>query len=408
MSPFAPRKHATFAERRATIVRTPILDNGSWRRIRRDGNIRIGLWKPRTKQRCAGFDSVIAAAILWPPARLGRQERDPHDRRRRRTQHRGWPQACIRASSASRSTISPAGYASPVTTYPLNRSHKPTGNAEQDQAVVYDPAKAWDASPLTMTARRSEPFAGYVYLTDHVHRFGRRRHGPGHRPEDLQQRHQLDRTTNQPMRGQTIAEIAKAGQVGGRRSPPCRGATPRPPDSAAPTTSAATTTPRSPTRCSAPPWLDVHHGRGQSRFRRRRPARSDKPENRDYQYVGGQETWEQLKSGKHPAVEADREQGGFRGIGRRLASYAAEGAGHGPGGHDASSRTAAAVCRRGRANPRSAKSRSQHPLNDNVPSLAVMSQGGHQLSRRQPQRLLSDDRGRGGRLGQSRQRSRTA
>ncbi|MER2176431.1 MAG: alkaline phosphatase [Stenotrophomonas maltophilia] len=46
-----------------------------------------------------------------------------------------------------------------VTTYPLNSSNQPTG--DNAQSIGYDPAKAWDATPVPA---HDLPFAGYQYL----------------------------------------------------------------------------------------------------------------------------------------------------------------------------------------------------------------------------------------------------
>ena len=50
----------------------------------------------------------------------------------------------------------------PCSTYSLNRSSKPTGDAKQDPALVYDPLKAWDAA---MQATKTGSVAGYAFLT---------------------------------------------------------------------------------------------------------------------------------------------------------------------------------------------------------------------------------------------------
>lgn len=46
-----------------------------------------------------------------------------------------------------------------VTTYPLNSSNQPTG--DNTQSISYDPAKAWDATPVPAA---DLPFVGYQYL----------------------------------------------------------------------------------------------------------------------------------------------------------------------------------------------------------------------------------------------------
>lgn len=47
------------------------------------------------------------------------------------------------------------------TTFPLNHTGKPTGDEKQDARLVYDPAKAWDATPI---GDKPGDFAGYKYL----------------------------------------------------------------------------------------------------------------------------------------------------------------------------------------------------------------------------------------------------
>ena len=78
----------------------------------------------------AGYNSWLAASMYQ--GKVGKQVYD----------RPGW----VKVSSA---------------TYPLNLSTVPTGNLEQDKTVVYDPAKAWDA---TKTGDKPGEFAGYAYL----------------------------------------------------------------------------------------------------------------------------------------------------------------------------------------------------------------------------------------------------
>jgi alkaline phosphatase len=92
-------------------------------------------------------------------------------------------------------------------TYALNVSNWPTGDSKQDQRVVYDPRKAWDASPLDP---KTGGFAGYKYLkktaTDSAAAATALATG----------RKTYNNSINWPnndlplMRGETIAEIAKA------------------------------------------------------------------------------------------------------------------------------------------------------------------------------------------------------
>ena len=76
--------------------------------------------------------------------------------------------------------------------------------------------------------------------------------------------------------------------------------------------------------------LDVIMGAGNPDFDNDgRPLRDEK--HRDYQWVGGPETWKALKSGQR-RLEADREQGRIRGPFVR--PYAAESGRHGASGRD--------------------------------------------------------------------------
>jgi len=130
---------------------------------------------------------------------------------------------------------------------------------------------------------------------DDLDRLGRRRHGPGHRPKNLQQRHQL--VERQPADAWlSIAEIAKAHGKSPASSPPCNGATPRRPDSEGPQHQ-----PQEPRRdCQRDARRRLarrNHGRRQSRFRQRRPPLPASAK-RDYQWVGGKDTWTALKQGK--------------------------------------------------------------------------------------------------------------
>lgn len=49
------------------------------------------------------------------------------------------------------------------TTYRLNHESMPTGNMQQLQSLVYDPAKAWSNQPTA--DKKFQPFEGYMFLT---------------------------------------------------------------------------------------------------------------------------------------------------------------------------------------------------------------------------------------------------
>lgn len=92
-----------------------------------------------------------------------------------------------------------------ATTYPLNLLPKPTGNTNQIEVLVYDPAKAWDA---TANSDKPRDFAGYVYLqttaTDSAAAATALASG------QKTYNNAINWTNDgKPMTGQTIAEIAK-------------------------------------------------------------------------------------------------------------------------------------------------------------------------------------------------------
>ena len=125
------------------------------------------------------------------------------------------------------------------------------------------------------------------------------------------------------------------------------------------------------------------HGRRQSRLRQRRPPlpatqETRLPVGRRRRHLAGAE-------GGHAAVEADREQGRFRGLGRR--PHAAESAGQCPGRRHAPRDSAAVrLCSwqiRHRPRPRAAVRR---PTQSQRPLAGHDDQGGDQLPRRQSRR----------------------
>ncbi len=205
-------------------------------------------------------------------------------------------------------------------TYPLNLSHKPTGNRIQDQSLVYDPVKAWDTNRKIATAKdlalknatlkeaapkdakpagaMSKDFAAYLYLTT--------------TPTDSAAaatalatgRKTYNNAINwsnddRPMRAETIAEIAKSQgkSVGVITTVEWSDATPA-------GLGGAHNRNRSHHAEIANEMLDagtldVIMGAGNPDFDNDgRPLRAEKQ--RDYQWVGGPETWKALKSGQRP------------------------------------------------------------------------------------------------------------
>jgi alkaline phosphatase len=203
-------------------------------------------------------------------------------------------------------------------TYPLNLSHKPTGNQIQDQLLVYDPVKAWDTNRKNASAKdlalknatlkeaaskdakpagaTSRDFASYLYLTT--------------TPTDsaasatalASGRKTYNNAINwsnddRPLQGQTIAEIAKAQgkAVGAITTVEWSDATPA-------GLGGAHNRNRSnhaeiANEMLTAGTLDVIMGAGNPDFDNDgRPLRAEK--HRDYQWVGGPDTWKTLKSGQ--------------------------------------------------------------------------------------------------------------
>jgi len=178
------------------------------------------------------------------------------------------------------------------TTYPLNLSKRPTGKLEQDPALRYDPAKAWDPSPLSKPGEGA--FAGYAYLkqgaTDSAAAATAMATG-----EKTYNNAINWSVVDQPFSGRTIAEIAKARgrAVGVVSSVPWSHATPA-------GLGGAHNAERDQYREIAnemldAPYLDVIMGAGNPDF-----DDNGQPAKKKADYVGGPETWEQLKQGKHP------------------------------------------------------------------------------------------------------------
>jgi len=121
--------------------------------------------------------------------------------------HNAWLAASMYQGKVGKQVYDqPGWFRAAATTYPLNRAGKITGSAAQDESLVYDPQKAWNA---TEASEKDGDFIGYNYLrsnpTDSAASgtaiaSGRKTYNGA-----------INWTCdNQPLRGQTIAEIAKA------------------------------------------------------------------------------------------------------------------------------------------------------------------------------------------------------
>ncbi len=181
-------------------------------------------------------------------------------------------------------------------TYPLNLLSKPTGNAIQIPALIYDAAKAWDAS--LQNEKAGECFAGYFYLattcTDSAAAATAMATG------QKTYNNAINWTNDgKPMRGLTIAEIAKsAGKSAGViTTVPWSHATPA-------ALGGAHNISRNhyaeiAKEMLGSPWLSVIMGAGNPDFDNDgKPLPATKKH--DYQNVGGEDTWKALKSGKMP------------------------------------------------------------------------------------------------------------
>jgi alkaline phosphatase len=178
-------------------------------------------------------------------------------------------------------------------TYPLNLSKKPTGNDTQDRSLVYDPQKAWDATPGTTKAGA---FVGYAYLTTTP------THSAAAATALATGRKTYDdainwSNENRPMRGLSIAEIAKARgkSTGVITTVQWSDATP------AGLGGAHNLTRNKHAEIAnemlGGGWLDVIMGAGNPDFDNNGRALSAAVKH-DYQWVGGEGTWKALKQGK--------------------------------------------------------------------------------------------------------------
>jgi len=178
------------------------------------------------------------------------------------------------------------------TTYPLTLSKRPTGKTEQDPALVYQPAKAWDTAGMQGSAART--CAAYKYLmgaaTDSAAAASALATGMKTYNNAINWS-----VTNQPLTGKTIAEIAKSRgrAVGAITSVEWSHATPAGLGGAH--NAARDHYEAIANEMLAAPYLDVLMGAGNPDF-----DNSGRPAKKDPKYVGGAATWEQLKQGKHP------------------------------------------------------------------------------------------------------------
>lgn len=200
-----------------------------------------------------------------------------------------------------------------VCTFPLNVSSKPRGTNQQDPRMVYDPAKAWDATEAIEQPRTPDPdsdeedpgpktptktFAGYIYLkrfaTDSAAAgtamsTGIKTYNNGINWSD----------DGKPLAGKTIAELAHAAgkRVGVVTTVQWSHATPA-------TLGGAHNVTRRDYAGIAndmldSDWLDVIFGAGHPEYL---PTgqRNPLPIPTNYRYVGGVASWSKLRFGSHP------------------------------------------------------------------------------------------------------------
>ena len=178
-------------------------------------------------------------------------------------------------------------------TYPLNLFIAPTGSVAQDRTLIYDPLKAWDG---TTSDSKNAGFAGYVYLTTTAtdSAAAATAMATGRKTYNNSINWSND---NRPMRGLSIAEIAKARgkSVGVITTVQWSDATP------AGLGGAHNVNRKNHAEIANEMLgggrLDVIMGACNPDFDndgRELPANA----RRDYQWVGGEETWKSLKQGK--------------------------------------------------------------------------------------------------------------
>jgi alkaline phosphatase len=179
-------------------------------------------------------------------------------------------------------------------TYPLNLSTRPTGNNTQDRSLIYDSLKAWDATSLQV--KKTKSFAGYAYLTTTPtdSAAAATAMATGQKTYNNAINWSND---NRPLRGLSIAEIAKAaGKLTGViTTVQWSDATP------AGLGGAHNINRKNHAEIAKEMldggWLDLIMGGGNPDFDgdgRALPANAK----RDYQWVGGEGTWKALKQGK--------------------------------------------------------------------------------------------------------------
>jgi alkaline phosphatase len=208
--------------------------------------------------------------------------------------HNSWLAASIYRAKLGKEVYDQPGWRRfACSTYPLNLSAEPTGGNSQDQSLLYDPQKAWDATPL---AHEEAGFAGYEYLattaTDSA--AAATALATGYKTYHHAINWLNDRL---PLHTQTIAEIAKVHRksTGVVTSVQWSDATPA-------ALGGAHNVSRSNHAQIANEMLDsgcldVIMGAGNPDYDANgQPLTSG--QNRDYQWVGGQETWLSLKQGQ--------------------------------------------------------------------------------------------------------------
>jgi len=181
-------------------------------------------------------------------------------------------------------------------TYPLNLLSKPTGNNTQIPSLIYDPAKAWDAT--LQNGKAGECFAGYYYLgttcTDSAAAATAMATGQKTYNSAINWTNE-----GKPMQGITIAEIARSTgkSAGVITSVPWSHATPAGLGGAHNISrNHYAEIAKEMLSCS---WLNVIMGAGNPDFDSDGKPLSTVAKH-DYQYVGGEDTWKALKSGKLP------------------------------------------------------------------------------------------------------------
>ena len=266
------------------------------------------------------------------------------------------------------------------TTYPLTRSEKPTGNLEQDKTLVYDPFKAWDA---TRIGAKPEECCGYDYLkntpTDSAAAATAMATGQKTYNSAINWTNE-----DEPMSGENIAEIAKSrGQGDGRHH---HGAVE--PRHAGRIRRCAQCEPeqlrRTRQRDALRSVAGRDHGRGQSRFRRRRGSQKTSEKRRLHLRRREADVVAVEKRPPPGRLEVDRKQGGVREAGRRQRSCAAETSRNGPGGDRRCRKSGITAMRRSRATKKVQRQPYELPFNANVPSLAVMSKAAIRALERNP------------------------